>query len=62
MVSTHINLEQIGLHVYNKSHLYDAIVADGWVIPDKKSSFVTLVIIFKIRRRDLWIPRRRKFF
>ena len=33
------------------------MVASGWVMPAKKSSFVTLKLIYQIRRHELWIPR-----
>ena len=58
MVSKPVSLEQISAHVQSKSHLYDAMVAEGWVMPAKKSAFVTLKAIYQIRRREMWIPRR----
>ena len=57
MVNKEISLEEIALHVQNKSHLYDAMVANGWVMPAKKSCFITLKLIYQIRNHELWIPR-----
>ena len=48
----------MAMFVQNKSHLYDAMIQDGWYLPAKKSSFVTIAVIYAIRRKELWAPRQ----
>ena len=39
-----------------KSQTHDAMIANGWVMPNKKSSFNTMKVFKQIRQELLWVP------
>ena len=51
-----LSREEVAQYTQNKSQLYDAMVANGWIMPAKKNSFVTLNVIKLIRQKKLWVP------
>ena len=53
-----ISREQLAQFARNKKHLHAVTQHNGYVMPTLKSPFVTLKNIEKIRKKELWVPKK----
>lgn len=52
-----ISRNDIAAVVRNKAHLYNAMVANGYVMPERKQGIVTLDFMYRVKSGALWCPQ-----
>ena len=55
-----ITQQQLSLMMRNKSHFYRAFEADGYYMPDNKSSFCTKSWLEEVFFEDCWCPKKKE--
>ena len=55
--NANISREQMALFVRDKKTLYNAAVANGFVLPRLKQAIVTIKFLFDVRAGKLWAPK-----
>ena len=53
-----ISREELAQFARNKKHLHAVAQHNGYVMPTVKSPFVTLKNIERIRKKELWVPKK----
>ena len=52
-----LSREQLGLVIRNKKHFWNAMVQDGWMMPDYKQTIVSIKFMHAVRAKEVWAPR-----
>ena len=52
-----LSREQMGLVIRNKKHFWNAMVQDGWMMPDYKQTIVSIKFMHAVRAKEVWAPR-----
>ena len=53
-----ISRAQLASVVNSKATMYDSLIANGFVMPNKKQKILTIETMWRIKDKVLWWPRR----